>query len=160
MYRILNILLCMHTFYVFYITLAWEPRVALSTHSYSCRVPALGGIFRFQMFSPIKVDQFKLNQNLRQIGQGVSVLWSDKQTEITTMYRYQIVCIVHYMLWTEHCVYIIYCEIHVSVLYCVYAHQVTILVYSKNLIIEFSISLTTGISPSPNINKWKGLAYK
>ena len=37
-------------------------------------------------FNFSNLNQFH-NQNLRQIGQGVSELWSDKQTEITTLYN-------------------------------------------------------------------------
>ena len=81
----------------FYQSLAWEPSVAQVTHSHSCRLPAFGRFYLETKFSNsilnLKTELWTFcgspelpNQNLRQIGPGVPELWSDKQTEITTLY--------------------------------------------------------------------------
>ena len=70
-------------------SLAWEPSVSLASHSYYCRLPALGLILRFKLFFPIKLGLNLESQNQAKniplvlrvlqskfgpIGQGVSEL--------------------------------------------------------------------------------------
>ena len=75
--------------------LVWKPSVAQGTHSYSHCLPALCRKLRFKSGpTQLKISnpsyehspgspEFPI-QNVRPIGQGVSELWSDIQTNIQT----------------------------------------------------------------------------
>ena len=91
-HRILSFIRTQKVFFSFlsYIELALEPSVSQGTHIYSCRLPALDRFLPTQLglSKPSQENsrgspEFP-NQNLRQIGQGVSELCSDKQTNTQT----------------------------------------------------------------------------
>ena len=115
-----------------YIQLALEPSAAQVPHSKQRCIPALERFYRETKLSLLKSTQsfgspeFP-NQILRQIGPGVSELWSDKQTDRPT-YKQRLQLNIYRYIYK-------YLDIYIYVYLYIWLVMIVLIVYDRRLVL-------------------------